>query len=77
MQIAENINVLPYLITVIGFLMVYVLNGIKGEIRDTKTAVQKLEVDLRGAITELRNTATEIDKRVTVMEVRCPHTQGE
>lgn len=67
MQVAENINVVSVLLTVIGFLIVYVLNGIKGEIRETKKEVQHLGVELRGVTAEL-------DRRVTKIEARCETT---
>jgi len=57
-------QLLPYLTTIIGFLIVYVLNGIKAEIKDVKNSVKSLEEDLRGGITQL-------DRRVTKMEVGC------
>jgi len=57
-------DILPYLTAVIGFLIVYVLNGIKGEIKEVKTTVNSLERDLRDGITSL-------DRRVTTIETRC------
>lgn len=57
-------DILPYLMAVIGFLIIYVLNGIKGEIKDVKTVVQGLERDMREGITGL-------DRRVTAIESRC------
>lgn len=57
----------PYLTTIIGFLIVYVLNGIKSEITDVKTSVKNLEVDLRDGITSL-------DRRVTRLETKCDKT---
>ena len=62
-------QLLPYLTTIIGFLIVYVLNGIKAEIKDVKTSVKSLEEDLRGGITQL-------DRRVTKMEASCNYTHG-
>jgi hypothetical protein len=55
---------LPYLTTVIGFLIVYVLNGIKGEIGEVKVSVNSLEKDMREGITSL-------DRRLTIVETRC------
>ena len=55
------LQVLPYFTTVIGFLIVWVLNGIKSEIKDVKTTVGSLEKDLREGITGL-------DRRVTKLE---------
>jgi len=62
-------ELLPYFTTVIGFLIVYVLNGIKAEITDVKTSVKNLEVDLRDGITTL-------DRRVTRLETKCDGTHG-
>ena len=59
-------DLLPYLTTIIGFLIVYVLNGIKTEIKDVKNSVRSLEEDLRGGITNL-------DRRVTKIEAGCSY----
>lgn len=60
----EITDLLPYLMTVIGFLIVYTLNGIKSEIKDVKTTVKSLEADMRGGLSDL-------DRRVTAVESRC------
>ncbi len=61
----EHANeVLPYLLTIIGFFAVYTLNGIKGEIKEVKTSLQGLESDLREGVSSL-------DRRITVIEARC------
>ncbi len=62
-------DLLPYFTTIIGFLVVYVLNGIKGEIKEVKDTVKSLEKDLRGGITEL-------DRRITKIEGACYHEHG-
>lgn len=62
-------QLLPYLTTIIGFLIVYVLNGIKAEIKDVKNSVINLEADLRGGITQL-------DRRVTKIEAGCNFMHG-
>jgi uncharacterized protein YoxC len=54
----------PYLMLALGFLVTYVLNGIRGEIKEIKTTMSNLEKDLRGGITNL-------DRRVTIVEARC------
>lgn len=59
-------QLIPYLTTVIGFLIVYVLNGIKTEIKDVKLSVKSLEEDLRAGITSL-------DRRVTQIEIVCKY----
>lgn len=59
-------QLLPYLTTIIGFLIVYVLNGIKTEIKDVKTSVHGLEEDLRKGITQL-------ERRVTHLEAGCEY----
>lgn len=62
-------EILPYLLSIIGFLVVYVLYGIKGEIREVRTSVNALEGELRSGITKL-------DRRVTVVETRCAGEHG-
>ncbi len=57
-------EIIPYLLTALGFLAVYVLNGIKTEIKEIKSTVGKLEADMRGGVANL-------DRRVAVMEERC------
>lgn len=57
-------EIIPYLTTIIGFLIVYVLNGIKGEIKEVKVGVNALEKDLR-------ETVATLDRRITVVETRC------
>lgn len=49
---------------IIGFLIVHVLNGIKGEIKDVKNTVYSLEKDLRET---LDNHAD----RLVAIETRC------
>lgn len=60
------VQILPYLTTVIGFLIVWVLNGIKGEIKDVKVTVAGLEHDLRDGMAGL-------DRRVTKIEAGCSY----
>ena len=48
------------LLTIVGFLIVYTLNSIKGEIKEVKTAMKDLS-------SELKN----IDKRVVAVETHC------
>lgn len=62
-------EVLNYALPVIGFLIVWVLNGIKSEIKDVKDTVRSLEVDLRAGITGL-------DRRVSKLEARCEQKNG-
>lgn len=57
-------ELLPYLTSIIGFLIVYVLNGIKGEIREVKVSVSSLEKDVQ-------KTVESLNQRLTVMETRC------
>lgn len=54
----------PYLLTTIGFLLIYVLNGIKGELKELRMFIATLENELRGGIAGL-------DRRLTVMETKC------
>ncbi len=57
-------ELLPYAATVIGALIVYILNGVKSEIKDIGESVKGLEKDLRDGITSL-------DRRVSKIEARC------
>ena len=61
------LQVLPYFTTVIGFLIVWVLNGIKSEIKDVKTTVGSLEKDLREGITGLDRRVTKIETENSLM----------
>lgn len=47
------------LLAVVGFLVVYTLNGIKSEITEVKSAMNSLSAEL-----------TKIDKRVVVLEAK-------
>jgi hypothetical protein len=62
-------DILPYLISIIGFLIVYVLYGIKSEIRDVRTSVNSLDAELRGGISSL-------ERRVNFIERRCAAAHG-
>lgn len=65
MEIAAT-HLIPYLTTIIGFLIVYVLNGIKSEIKEVKTSVKNLEEDIRAE----QNLLTQ---RVTKLEAGCAY----
>lgn len=68
-------TVLPYLLAVIGFLIVHVLNGIKGEIKEIKGQLSKIETDLHGRVSDMEqrnhNTNVEIERRLAHVEARC------
>ncbi len=67
----HSAELLPYLTTILGFLIVYVLNGIKGEIKEVKGSLQALERDMREGVAAL-------DRRVAVIEARCSvHHHGD
>jgi hypothetical protein len=59
-------EIIPYLLAALGFFAVYVLNGIKGELKELKTTVKGLETDLRGGYSNL-------DRRITQLESRCEY----
>lgn len=59
-------TLIPYLATVIGFLIVWVLNEIKSEIREVKTTVKSLEKDLSSKHNDLQ-------ERVTKLEAGCEY----
>lgn len=71
---------MPYLLAVIGFLIVFVLNGIKGEIRDIKGQLQKIEDDLHRRVSDIdrrhQNQYVEIDRRLSRTEARCEVVHG-
>lgn len=75
-------QILPYLLTVIGFLIVFVLNGIKGEIKDIKTQLGKIETDLHQRVTviDTRHQQVQVDfeRRLSHVEARCSteHSRG-
>ena len=73
-------ELLPYLLAIIGFLIVHVLNGIKGEIKEIKSALGKIETDLHKRVTEadrrLSDQYVAIDRRVSVVEARCAGVHG-
>ncbi len=62
-------EIIPYLLTVLGFLAVYVLNGIKSEIKEVKTTISSLEKDLRGGVSNL-------DRRLSTLEGKCDTCKG-
>lgn len=59
-------QLIPYFATIIGFLIVWILNGIKTEIREVKTSVRMLEGDLR-------NSHNDLSSRVTRLEADSDH----
>ncbi len=71
-------QLLPYLLAVIGFLIVHVLNGIKGEIQEIKGQLSKIETDLHGRINDNdrrhQDRYVEIDRRLTSVEAHCKVT---
>ena len=61
----KGVELVNYLLPIIGFLIVYVLNGIKKEITEAK-----------GAVVQLSDELTKIDKRVLVLETLKDQTNG-
>lgn len=63
------------LLSVIGFLIVFVLNGIKGEIRDVNDKLQKIETDLHKRVSDVdrrhQDQMVEFERRVSKIEARC------
>ena len=73
MEIAEFMTLaVTGLLAIAGFLAVYVLNSIKGEIRDIKTSLAGLEKDMRGVVAGLEKdmniSLASLDRRVTEIE---------
>ena len=56
----ETLSIADVLLSAVGFLIVYTLNGIKAEIKEVKTSMK-----------ELTNQLTDIDRRVVKVEARC------
>lgn len=67
-------EIIPYLITVIAFFAVYVLNGVNREIKELKTTVHSELKDLNRTVksleTDLRGGYANLDRRVTRIEAR-------
>lgn len=63
-------ELMPYAVTIIGFLIVWVLNNIKDEIKEIKTTVTELNTDMRGGVSEL-------DRRVLRLELNCKSCKEE
>lgn len=74
------------LLSIIGFLIVYVLNGIKGEIQEIKGQLGKIETDLHQRVTTIdkeqreridgverryQNLYVDVDRRLAFVEARC------
>lgn len=66
---------LPYMLAVIGFLIVFVLNGIKEEIQKTNVKLGKIETDLHTRVSDIDRRHevkyVELDRRVATVEGRC------
>jgi hypothetical protein len=68
-------QILPYLLTVIGFLIVFVLNGIKAEIKEIKGQLGKIEDDLHRRVTVIdqrhQDAKVDFERRLSHVEARC------
>lgn len=62
----DDFNLTNVLLSIIGFLIVYVLNGIKTEIKDIKSSVDKLEDSFDKSVKDL-------ETRVVKLESACTH----
>ncbi len=60
-------QVFPYLMSGIGFLVVYVLMGIKNEVSELKTSLGKLEDEVWPRINHLEVTVSKIQTMCHVM----------
>lgn len=69
------LGLLGLLFSVIGFLIVFVLQGIKGEIRDVNDKLEKIETDLHKRVSDIdrrhQDQLVDIDRRVSKIEARC------
>ena len=63
------------MLSVIGFLIVFVLQGIKGEIRDVNDKLEKIEGDLHKRVSDIdrrhQDQVVDLDRRVSKIEARC------
>lgn len=66
-----GIDIIGVLLTVVGFLIVYILNGIKGEISEVKTTVTNLKDDLHQSVKDVDRRVDEIKLDVTELKTRC------
>lgn len=62
-------DIAPYLLSVTGILLIYILNGIKSEIKEIRVFISTLEGNLRDEMTGL-------DKRMRSIELRCASEHG-
>lgn len=62
-------------LSIIGFLVVQILNGIRADIAEIKNYLFKIENDLHQRVTEVdrrhSETLVEIERRVSYVEARC------
>jgi hypothetical protein len=63
------LDIFPYIAGALGFMAVFILNGIKSEIREVKNSLAGLERDMREGVASL-------DRRVTRIEARCDEKHG-
>lgn len=71
-----SFNLTHILLATIGFLIVYVLNGIKTEITEVKTTVRNLETNLQTGISDLNvrvSTLETVQKLENVCGYKNPH----
>lgn len=59
-----DVNVTSYLLAIIGFLIVFVLNGIKKDISDMKTSLHDISSALWSEVSEMK-------QRIVIIETRC------
>lgn len=80
MSETQVLFVIGVLFGVIGFLIVFVLQGIKGEICDIKVQLSKIEDDLHKRVSEIdrrhQDVMVEHDRRISKIEARCDVTHG-
>lgn len=71
---------LGVLLSVIGFLIVFVLNGIKDEIREIKGQLSKIEGDLHTRVSDVerrsQDRSVDFDRRLSHVEARCAAVYG-
>lgn len=75
MSETQVLFIIGVMLGVIGFLIVFVLQGIKSEIRDVNDKLEKIETDLHKRVSDIdrrhQDVMVEIDRRLSKVEARC------
>ncbi len=67
----DSVTLTNLLLGVVGFCVVYILNGIRGEIKGVKLDVAELAKDLRGSIGDLYAKLGDHHAKIAEVTARC------